>query len=243
MGPRSGISPTRTNSGEPKIRKTSLKKQQWGVAGKSESRLPATIAVLLAALLNYVLPGKFTLGPNWLMPVLELIILIPLTLAAPRRVPNENRLKQSLAIASIAIVNVANFASLYLLIRTLIFNGKSVDGQQLLYSSVEIWVTNIIVFGLWYWEIDRGGPDDRLEENHGAPDFLFPQMTSPGCTYPGWSPYFVDYLYVAFTNATAFSPTDTMPLTPIAKVLMMLQSLCSVATIVIVASRAVNILS
>jgi uncharacterized membrane protein len=224
-------------------RKTAAKKQQWGVAGKGESRWPASIAVLLAALLNYVLPGKFTLGPNWLMPVLELIILIPLTLAAPRRVPNENRVKQFMAMASIAIVNVANFASLYLLIRTLIFNGKSVDGQVLLYSSVAIWATNVIVFGLWYWEIDRGGPDDRLEENHAAPDFLYPQMTAPGCTYPGWTPQFLDYLYVAFTNATAFSPTDTMPLTPVAKVLMMAQSLCSLATIAIVASRAVNILS
>jgi hypothetical protein len=217
--------------------------RQWGVAGRSESRLPATLAVLVAALLNYVLPGKFTLGPTWLMPVLELIILIPLTLAAPRRVPNENRWKQAMAVASIAIVNVANFASLYLLIRTLIYDAKSVDGQQLLFSSVAIWATNIIVFGLWYWEIDRGGPDDRLETEHAAPDFLFPQMTAPGCTYEGWTPFFIDYLYVAFTNATAFSPTDTMPLTPVAKVLMMLQSICSLATIAIVASRAVNILS
>jgi len=189
------------------------------------------------------LPGKFTLGPTWLMPLLELIILIPLTVVAPRRLPNENRLKQGMAIASIAIVNVANFASLYLLIRTLLYNGKSVEGTQLLYSSLAIWATNIIVFGLWYWEIDRGGPDDRLEADHGPPDFLYPQMTAPGCTYEGWSPRFLDYLYVAFTNATAFSPTDTMPLTPMAKVLMMLQSSCSLATIAIVASRAVNILS
>ena len=138
---------------------------------------------------------------------------------------------------------MANFASLYLLIRTLLYNGKSVEGTQLLYSSLAIWATNIIVFGLWYWEIDRGGPDDRLEADHGPPDFLYPQMTAPGCTYEGWSPRFLDYLYVAFTNATAFSPTDTMPLTPMAKVLMMLQSSCSLATIAIVASRAVNILS
>jgi len=190
-----------------------------------------------------VLPGKFTIGPNWLMPVLELVILIPLTLTAPRRLPHENRMQQWMAVASIAIVNIANFASLYLLIWTLLFNGKSVDGKQLLYSSVAIWATNIIVFGLWYWEIDRGGPDDRLRDDHEAPDFLFPQMTAPGCTYDGWAPRFIDYLYVAFTNATAFSPTDTMPLTPMAKVLMMLQSLCSLATIAIVASRAINILS
>lgn len=204
--------------------------------------MPASLAVLLAAGLNFILPGRFTLGPNWLMPVLELLILIPLTLVAPRRLPHENRFQQWMAVASIAVVNVANFASLFLLIRTLIFNAKSVDGEQLLYSSVVIWATNIIVFGLWYWEIDRGGPDDRLREDHSAPDFLYPQMISPGCTTEDWEPLFIDYLYVAFTNATAFSPTDTMPLTPVAKILMMLQAVCSLATIAIVASRAVNIL-
>ncbi len=218
-------------------------KQQWGVAAPSEPRWPATLAVLVAAILNFVLPGKFTLGPNWLMPALEMAVLVPLSVAAPRRVANENRWKQAAAVGLIAIVNIANFASLYLLIRTLLFNGKAINGIELLYSSVAIWLTNIIVFALWYWELDRGGPDDRLSDQHPAPDFLFPQMTAPGCTYDGWAPVFIDYLYVAFTNATAFSPTDTMPLTPAAKMLMLLQSSASLATIAIVASRAINILS
>jgi uncharacterized membrane protein len=215
----------------------------WGTAAASEPRWPATIAIVCAALLNYVLPGKFTLGPPWLVPALEMAVLIPLSIAAPRRRPNEPRWQQVSAVALIAIANLANIVSLYQLIRLLVFNGKSVTGPELLYSSVAIWLTNVIVYALWYWELDRGGPDDRVSKDHGPPDFLFPQMSTPGCTHVDWSPSFFDYLYVSFTNATAFSPTDTMPLSPGAKALMLMESLASLATIAIVASRAVNILS
>jgi hypothetical protein len=107
---------------------------------------------------------------------------------------------------------------------------------------VPIWLTNVIVFGLWYWELDRGGVAARLRQNHRRPDFLFPQMSTPGSA-PGWTPDFMDYLYTSFTNATAFSPTDTMPLTAWAKLLMMVQSLASLRTVALVISRAVNILS
>ena len=105
-----------------------------------------------------------------------------------------------------------------------------------------IWLTNVIVFGLWYWELDRGGPATRQQASHRQPDFLFPQMSTPGSA-PGWTPAFVDYLYTSFTNATAFSPTDTMPLTVWAKLLFMVQSLASLVTVAVVISRAVNILS
>jgi len=104
-------------------------------------------------------------------------------------------------------------------------------------------LTNVIVFALWYWEIDRGGPDQRALKNHTAPDFLFPQMSTPGCSKPEWAPRFVDYLYIAFTNATAFSPTDAMPLSATAKMLMLAQSIISLVTVTLVAARAVNILS
>jgi hypothetical protein len=108
---------------------------------------------------------------------------------------------------------------------------------------VQIWLTNVIVFGLWYWDLDRGGPIERRRIHHRQPDFLFPQMVTPGAAPEPWCPHFVDYLYVSFTNATAFSPTDTMPLTAWAKLLMMVQSLASLLTVVLVAARAVNILS
>ncbi len=214
----------------------------WGTAGPSESRLPATLAIVFAAALNFVLPGKFTAGPPWLFPLIEMAIVIPLLIAAPRRRPKEARWEQIAAIVLIAIANVANVTSLYLLIRHLIFDSKHVTGPELLYSSVAIWLTNVIVFALWFWEIDRGGPDDRMRDDHGAPDFLFPQMVTPECAVGSWTPRFFDYLYLSFTNATAFSPTDTMPLSAVAKMLMLVESLASLATIAIVASRAINIL-
>jgi uncharacterized membrane protein len=216
--------------------------KQWGTAAKTESRIPTTIAVLIAAMVNYFLPGRYIVGPNWLVPAIEIAIIIPLFISAPRRTANETRLQQAMAIAIIAVANLANTASLVLLIHQLIYQSKGIDGTTLLLSAAAIWGTNIIVFGLWYWELDRGGPDDRLRAAHAQPDFLFPQMSTPGCTVEDWSPKFIDYLFVAFTNATAFSPTDTMPLTPWAKVLMMLQALSSLATIVIVAARGINIL-
>jgi hypothetical protein len=221
---------------------TTRKAKAWGAPATSEHRWPASLAVLAAAALNFVLPKEYTMGPAWLVPALVLVILIPLTIAAPRRVPNELRWHQIAAVSLIAIVNVANVVSLGLLIHQLVTNGKSVTGSDLLVSALAIWITNVIVFGLWFWEVDRGGPDERLRADHGAPDFLFPQMIAPGCTGPHWSPQFIDYLYVAFTNATAFSPTDTLPLSPWAKILMGVESAASLVTLAIVAGRAVNIL-
>jgi uncharacterized membrane protein len=214
----------------------------WGVASKSEPRWPASLAVLIAAALNFALPARYSMGPSWLEGVLVVVILIPLMVAAPRRVPEEGRWQQLLAVVPIAIVNVFNVASLILLIRELVTDSKNVTGSHLLVSALAIWVTNVIVFALWYWELDRGGPDDRMRESHAAPDLLFPQMITPGCGHPDWTPGFLDYLYVAFTNSTAFSPTDTFPLTPWAKTLFTVQAVVSLVAIAIVASRAVNIL-
>lgn len=143
--------------------------------------------------------------------------------------------------ALIALITVANVVSLTELIHALLYRSVG-GGRFLVYASVPIWLTNVIVFGLWYWELDRGGPAARQQSHHRQPDFLFPQMSTPGSA-PGWVPDFLDYLYTSFTNATAFSPTDTMPLTAWAKLLMMLQSLASLVTVAVVISRAVNILN
>ncbi len=214
----------------------------FGVAAKSEPRWPAALAILVAAGLNLALPARYSLGPTWLIPALVVAILIPVMIVAPVRLPYEARWTQIAAFVNIGLVNVANVVSLALLIDTLVTNGKSVTGPELLISAVAIWLTNVIVFALWYWELDRGGPDDRLRAEHDPPDFLFPQMSVPGCAPVTWAPTFLDYLYVSWTNATAFSPTDTMPLTPFAKTLMLVQSAASLLTLAIVASRAVNIL-
>jgi hypothetical protein len=217
--------------------------EAWGVAARTEPRWPASLALLTAAGLNFLMPGKFTLGPPWLVPVLELIILVPLYISSPNRSADESRWQGIFANLLIGIANVANVASLLLLVRVIVFNAKLTTGPELLFSSIAIWLTNILVFSLWFWELDRGGPDQRLSETHRAPDFLFPQMVTPGCAHVSWSPKFVDYFYLGFTNATAFSPTDVMPLSGWAKMMMLAESVVSLATITIVASRAINIIS
>ncbi len=207
-----------------------------------ESRWPASLSIVATMFFYMMLPDRYTLGPPWLMPALELTILLPVSFGAPRRKANESRLKVA-AVAMIALVNLFNFVSLVLLVRMLLYHGKEVTGPELLFSSMAIWFTNVIVFALWYWELDRGGPDDRGTSDESDPDFLFPQMSTPSCAAPNWKPQFFDYLYLAFTNATAFSPTDVLPLTRTSKALMLAESVISLITITLVAARAVNILS
>lgn len=220
----------------------------WGERAHHENLWPARAAILGAMALYLTLPDRLTVGPTWLPAVLEAALLVPLTIMAPVRHTTEVRLQHLLSIALIALINLANIGSLVLLIAALLHHGvamqgRPLDGQTLLLAALQIWLTNILVFALWYWDLDRGGPVERRRTHHREPDFLFPQMTTPGCTTGHWSPHFLDYLYVSFTNATAFSPTDTMPLTPWAKALMMVQSLASLLTVALVAARAVNILS
>jgi uncharacterized membrane protein len=218
---------------------------EWGFVTTGAHRLPATIAVGAAVILQVTLPDRLIsdLGPRWLVPALEMALALALLIANPRRNPDEARHFRIAAIVLIAIINVANVVSLGELIHALLaHNSTPSSGRQLIEASLPIWVTNVLVFGLWYWELDRGGPGARLRQNHRCPDFLFPQMTAIGTSKGQWAPGFFDYLYTSFTNATAFSPTDTMPLTSWAKFLMMIQSFASFLTVAVVISRAVNIL-
>ena len=215
----------------------------WGVPSQSEHRWPASLAVVVAIALQVVLPQTVIrgLGPRWLLPVLEGVLLAALIVANPGRINRESSVLRGMSIVLIAIITAANVVALGELIRALL-DHTTAGGRSLVFASVPIWLTNVIVFGLWYWELDRGGVAARLRPEHRRPDFLFPQMSTPGSA-PGWSPDFLDYLYTSFTNATAFSPTDTMPLTAWSKLLMMIQSLASLLTVAIVISRAVNILN
>ena len=209
--------------------------------GPMEPRWPASLAVSAALLLYMTLPGTLTIGPGWVIPALEAALLIPLTVRAPYRYRGEVRLIRFASLLLIALVNVAVVASLGLLVR-LVLSGVVVDGRELIFSGVRIWLTLILLFSLWYWEVDRGGPTIRGHADQADPDFLFPQMATHELGQADWMPGFVDYLYLSFTNATAFSPTDTMPLTVRAKLLMLLEALASITTVVMVAGRAVNIL-
>jgi uncharacterized membrane protein len=215
----------------------------WGIASRSEHRWPASIAVAVAIALQIVLPDRVIqgLGPRWLIPALEGVLLVAVIVAHPGPIDRESSLLRGMALALIAVITVANVVALGELVKALL-EHTSAGGRSLVFASVPIWLTNVIAFGLWYWELDRGGVAARLRPDHRRPDFLFPQMSTPGSA-PGWTPDFLDYLYTSFTNATAFSPTDTMPLTAWSKLLMMVQSLASLLTVALVISRAVNILS
>jgi uncharacterized membrane protein len=223
--------------------KASKKQSAWGVAAPSESTWGATLAICVTIAIHLLLPERFIIIPRWVLPTVLAVMLVPLRIIAPVRLPRESKWRQAIAIAVAAIVTLMNAVNLVMLAFVIVENRVKVDGAELIVAAVGIWVTNVIVFALWYWELDRGGPDDRLSGEHREPDFLFPQMVTPACARPGWSPLFLDYLYVSFTNATAFSPTDTMPLTPLAKMLFLMQALISLLTITFVAARAVNILS
>jgi hypothetical protein len=201
----------------------------------------AVVAVALA--LDLALPEKLTIGPTWLLPAVEGALLVGLVIASPHPAIRYSRTRRYLAIGLIALVTAVNIFSLGLLAHYLVTGGRS-NGKNLILAGVVLWLTNVLLFGLWFWELDRGGPAARLQGEHRYPDFLFPQMgEGKPFTPPGWSPRLVDYLYLSFTNATAFSPTDTMPLTSQAKWLMAAGGLVSLVTIGLVVARAVNILA
>jgi uncharacterized membrane protein len=202
---------------------------------------PAQATILAAIALQIALPKRLTAGPSWLIPALEGALLIGMFMATPRQLEHEHKGRRRAALGLTAFVSAANVFSLVELTHFLLHHDVS-NGQQLIVSGVLIWLTNFLIFGLWYWEIDRGGPGRRASGHDGPPDFLFPQMSDDRIEPLAWRPMFIDYLYVSLTNAAAFSPTDTMPLTPTAKSIMGVQSLVSLVTIGLIVSRAVNIL-
>jgi len=201
----------------------------------------AQLLIGAAILLDLSLSEKLTVGPNWLLPSLEGLALIGLTMASPHPMIRHSPLRRQLALGLIGLVSAANTVSLVLLCDRLL-RGHPANGRQLIGSGIVLWVTNVLLFGVWFWELDRGGPAARARHETDQPDFLFVQMTEPQCAPPGWEPALIDYVYTSFTNATAFSPTDTMPLTPMAKSLMAVQALTALVTIGLVVARAVNIL-
>jgi uncharacterized membrane protein len=209
--------------------------------GAGEPFWPVQLTILAAIGLQLALPKRLAAGPSWLIPSLEAVLLIGMFLATPRILEYEHPRRRRGALALTAFVSAANVYSLAALTHYLLHHNVS-KGNELIVSGILIWLTNFLIFGLWYWELDRGGPGKRASGNDQAPDFLFPQMNDDRIEPSGWRPQFIDYLYVSLTNAAAFSPTDTMPLTPMAKSIMGVQSIVSLVTIGLIVSRAVNIL-
>jgi uncharacterized membrane protein len=214
---------------------------------RGEWHWPPQLAIVAAIALQLLLPNRLTLthSSKLILPALEGVMLIALLIISPQRLVGPHSLRRRLSLSLTAIVSIANGVSLVLLAHLLLNRGlfSKLQGHELIIAGAEIWLTNVMIFGLWYWELDRGGPGIRAGGFDGKPDFQFPQMTDEvAALYPRWRPQFVDYLYLSLTNATALSPTDTMPLSVQAKLLMGLQSLVSLVTIGLVVSRAVNIL-
>jgi uncharacterized membrane protein len=198
--------------------------------------------MLIAIGLQFALPDRFSVGSRYILPVIELLLLIALSVTTPKEPVFRSITRRINAVLLIAIAAVANIYSLSQVANALLQGKNSAtDGRQLIIVAINIYLTNIIIVGLWYWEMDGGGPGQRRRTDKHYKDFLFPQDQNEE-KYPKWRPTFVDYLYVSGTNAMAFSPTDTMPLSRRAKVLMFVQATVSLIAIALVAARAVNIL-
>ena len=177
----------------------------------------------------------------WLLPVgPEVALLVPLAWSRPHRRLQQLGLRRTVALTLLGLVSAANVLLVLAVVASLV-RGQEASGSQLLLKAVTVWSTNVIAYGLWYWAFDRGGPVRRLQPSPPPPDFQFPQMENPELAAPGWQPELVDYIYVSFTNSIAFSPTDAMPLSRRAKLMMLSESTISALTVLLVAARAVNI--
>jgi hypothetical protein len=207
-----------------------------GELEREDPHWPAQLAILAAIGLHVALPDRVTVIPDWIVPVAEALLLAALLVAHRRESPN----RRVLAFGLIGLVVAANAVTLGALVNYLL-DHREAHGNTLLLSGVDIYVTGILIFAVLFWELDRGGPDRRGTAHAPPPDFFFQEM-EPHSRMPRWRPAFGDYLYLSFTNCTAFSPTDTMPLSSRAKLLMMLEAALALATAAVVLARAVSLL-
>ncbi|MEU8471904.1 hypothetical protein AB0F30_29030 [Streptomyces sp. NPDC029006] len=220
---------------------------------RGEARLPAVIATLAAVVLYLALPQRLLIAPRYVLPALELLLLVPLVAINPKRLTRQTRTFRALSLTLVGVIAASNLVALGLLIHELVYADVK-DGRGLLVAALQVWLTNIIVFGLAYWELDRGGPVSRTQlprDELPLADFRFPQdenddavqeVADGASRSSDWVPTLTDYLYVSVTNSTAFSPTDTMPLSTRAKLLMTIQSVSALLTSLLVIARAVSIL-
>ena len=213
----------------------------WRRRTPGEHRWPAALAILAAAVLQVVLPDTVSPGPRFLLPAVEVGLLVVLVSFDPFRINRTHTALRMLSLAVLAVVVLSNGWSEVLLVQR-ILGGHATTAGPLLAGGAAIWLTNVLAFGLAYWEFDRGGPAVRASGKRPYPDFLFPQMQDEDMAPPEWEPAVVDYLYLSFTNAAAFSPTDVLPLSRWAKLLMLTQSVVALAVVVLVVARAVNVL-
>jgi len=208
-----------------------------------EPRWPAAVAIITVIWLLAMLPGRIALVPIWVAYILGAALIVPM--AAVVLTAGKGRwlrVERVILVFFVVVSGLGTLVNLTRLIGMMASRTAGVGGMQLFASSIGIWATNVLTFSLLYWQIDRGGPEARVNDADARPDWLFPQSGAGEDAPPEWRPTFVDYLFLGFSTATAFSPTDALPLTSRAKMLMMLESTISLVTIVVVGARAINIL-
>ncbi|MET8290145.1 MULTISPECIES: hypothetical protein [Streptomyces] len=220
---------------------------------RGEARLPGVVATLIAITLYVALPQQLLVAPRYVLPALELLLLVPLIAVNPKRLTRQTKAIRFFSLALVLVIAASNLTALGILIHELI-HADVKDGRSLLVAALQVWLTNIIAFGLAYWELDRGGPVARTQAPRGElplADFRFSQdenddaveeVADGASGTSDWVPTLVDYLYISVTNSTAFSPTDTMPLSTRAKLLMSVESVAALLTSLLVIARAVSVL-
>ena len=214
----------------------------WRRLSRGEQRWPFALAIAAMIALQATLPERYTMGSWWTLPAIEVVIAGVLVAANPGRVERRTPMLRRLGLILIGIASLGTAWSVGKLVTAIAGGQDTGSAATLLASGGSIWLINVLTFAVWYWELDRGGALERTAGTDPYPDFLFPQMTSPDLAPRDWRPQFADYLYLAFTNATAFSPTDTLPLSRWAKLTMMAQSAISLVTAALVVAKAVNAL-
>ena len=214
-----------------------------GTARRAERRWPMALAILVSVALQFSLPDRHVLSPSFLFPTVEILLLVVLMIADPGRIDRRSSRLRRLMVALLVAMSIDNVAAVVELVTAIVEDDPQETATVLLATGAAIWLTNIIAFSLWYWILDRGGPAERAADGGRSPAFVFSEMQNPEYAEPDWVPIYVDYLYLAFTNATAFSPTDTLPVQRWAKMAMMLQAALSLVIAVMIIARAVNILN
>lgn len=224
--------------------KTLLEREQYIKKIKNYDPIwPVQLTILAAIILQISLPERYSAGPRIILPILEGLLLIVLSATSSRLLLVQHIFRRVNAITILALITIGNVYALQRVTHELLIGGKINNGHELIRSAINIYLTNVIVFSLVYWTIDGGGPTHRLSADPKQRDFLFAEMSAQEFVSKDWMPNFVDYLALSGNTALAFSPTDTMPLTRRAKLLMLVQSFISLVIIGLVAARAVNILS
>jgi uncharacterized membrane protein len=218
-------------------------RRRWTQTVSGERRWPMALGVIVAITLQVLLPDRHVFEPTYVFPLVEFGLLVALIITDPGRIDRRSAALRWLTMLLILLLTLDNLLAVIQLIDGILTEKAADTATVLLATGAAIWVTNVIAFSLWYWELDRSGPAARASGGATPPSFAFPEMQNPDYVEGPWMPQYVDYVYLAFTNATAFSPTDTMPLKAWAKLMMMAQSATSMAIGIFIIARAVNILN